>query len=219
MLSIVTAKTYDQYCAVAKALDLVGERWTLLVVRELLSGPKRYTDLMDGIPGIATDMLAARLKTLEEAELVEKRTLPPPAASTIYELTSAGRRLEPVVRELAKFGYRFLGEPEGEAFRVQWLVLPLRMMFRPQEAIGPPLVVQFETDHGAMHVRIENGTMETTVGPAGAPDVVIHADKQTLAAIVGKREAEKEAMASGRLRTTGKKDNIKRALKALGLRE
>ena len=215
----MSPKTYDQYCAVAKALDLVGERWTLLVVRELLGGPKRYTDLMDGIPGIATDMLAARLKTLEEAELVERRTLPPPAASTIYDLTPVGRRLEPIVRELAKFGYRFIGEPKGEAFRVQWLALPLRMLFRPEEAIGPPLVVQFETDHGAMHIRIENGTMEAMVGPAEAPDVVICADKQTLAAIVGRREAEKEAMAGGRLRTTGKKESIKRALRALGLRE
>lgn len=218
MNAVLSPKSYDQYCAVAKALDLVGERWTLLVVRELLSGPKRYTDLMDGIPGIATDMLAARLKTLEEAELVERRTLPPPAGSTIYELTPAGRRLEPVVRELAKFGFRFIGEPKGEEFRVQWLALPLRMMFRPHEAMGPPLVVQFETDRGAMHVRIENGAMEAIVGPADAPDVVIKADKQTLAAIVGRREAEKEAMASGRLRTTGKKENIKRALKALGLR-
>lgn len=210
-------KTYDQYCAVAKALDLVGERWTLLVVRELLGGPKRYTDLMDGIPGIATDMLAARLKTLEEADLVTRRTLPPPAASTIYELTKHGRRLEPVVRELAKFGIIYVGQHKGEAFRAHWLSLPLRMMFRPDKASGPPLVVQFDTDGGSIHFRIDNGTMEAVNGPAETPDVLITGDKETLAAVVGHREAERKALAEGRLRTTGKKDDIKRAMRAMGL--
>src|SRR5690349_17975279 len=103
-------KTYDQYCAVAKALDLVGERWTLLLVRELMSGPKRYSDLLAGTPGIATDVLAARLKKLEESSLIARRTLPPPAASVVYELTESGVALQPVLRELAKFGLPFLGK-------------------------------------------------------------------------------------------------------------
>jgi len=95
-------KRYDQYCPIACSLSLVGERWTLLVVRELMEGPKRYTDLVDGLPGIGTNILAARLKDLESAGIVTKQKLPPPAASTVYELTAAGRSLKPVLHELAR---------------------------------------------------------------------------------------------------------------------
>ena len=90
-------KRYDQYCPIACSLGLVGERWTLLVVRELMHGPKRYTDLLDHLPGIGTNILADRLKELESAGLVEKRKLPPPAASSVYELTPMGRELRPVL--------------------------------------------------------------------------------------------------------------------------
>ncbi|HZO96955.1 MAG TPA: helix-turn-helix domain-containing protein [Gaiellaceae bacterium] len=107
-------KGYDQYCPVAHALDLVGERWALLVVRELMHGPKRYTDLADHLPGIGTNVLASRLRDLEAAGLVTKRTLPPPAASRVYELTDYGRDLKGVIRELALWGARSLGPPSDE---------------------------------------------------------------------------------------------------------
>ena len=103
------AKKYDQYCPMAHALEMVGERWTLLVVRELLHGPKRYTDLADRLPGIGTNILAARLRDLEAGGVVAKRTLPPPAASKVYELTEYGVELKPVMRELARWGARSLG--------------------------------------------------------------------------------------------------------------
>jgi DNA-binding HxlR family transcriptional regulator len=107
-------KRYDQYCPVAHALDLVGERWALLVVRELMHGPKRYTDLAEHLPGIGTNILAARLRSLEDCGIVTKHRLPPPAASQVYELTEYGRGLRTVMRELAFWGARSLGPPTDE---------------------------------------------------------------------------------------------------------
>ena len=124
-------KRYDQYCPIACSLGLVGERWTLLVVRELMEGPKRYTDLVDGLHGIGTNILAARLKELEAAGLVEKHRLPPPAASTVYELTDAGRRLRPVLHELARFGARYMGPPPADALEEGWLVGALDIAVAP----------------------------------------------------------------------------------------
>ena len=114
-------KRYDQYCPIAHSLGLIGERWTLLVVRELLYGPKRYTDLAAELPGIGTNILAARLKELESAGIVEKKKLPPPFASTVYELTPAGQDLRPVLHELARFGARLMGPPAPDALEPGWL--------------------------------------------------------------------------------------------------
>jgi DNA-binding HxlR family transcriptional regulator len=214
----MTTRSYEQYCAIAKALDLVGERWTLLIARELLGGPKRYTDLLSGIPGIATDMLAARLKSLEEFELVEKRTLPPPAASVVYELTPHGRKLESTLRELAIFGASFLDRRKGEAFRIQWLAFPLRMMFRPERAAGKNLIVQFETNGEVLHARVNDGAIETELGPAASPDVVVAGDISTLALASRDRNAAREAKAKGKLKVTGSKDAVARYAEMFGLR-
>jgi DNA-binding HxlR family transcriptional regulator len=214
----MTTRSYEQYCAIAKALDLVGERWTLLIARELLGGPKRYTDLLSGIPGIATDMLAARLKSLEEFELVEKRTLPPPAASVVYELTPHGRKLESTLRELAIFGASFLDRRRGEAFRIQWLAFPLRMMFRPERAAGQKLIVQFETNGEVLHARVNDGAIETELGPAASPDVVVAGDISTLALASRDRNAAREAKAKGKLKVTGSKDAVARYAEMFGLR-
>jgi len=124
-------KRYDQYCPIAHSLGVIGERWTLLVVRELLYGPKRYTDLADHLPGIGTNILAARLKELESAGLVEKKKLPPPWASTVYELTPAGRELRPVLHELARFGARLIGPPPPDALDEGWLVGALELALSP----------------------------------------------------------------------------------------
>ncbi|MGH3039187.1 MAG: winged helix-turn-helix transcriptional regulator, partial [Gaiellaceae bacterium] len=104
-------KRYEAYCPVAHALGLVGERWALLVVLELMHGPKRYTDLVERLPGIGTNILAARLRDLEAGGVVTRRTLPPPAASRVYELTEYGLALRPAIRELGLWGARSLGPP------------------------------------------------------------------------------------------------------------
>lgn len=124
-------KSYGQYCPIATSLGVLGERWTLLVVRELLHGPKRYTDLVDHLPGIGTNILAGRLKELEAAGIVGKRRLPPPAASTVYELTDSGRALRPVLHELARFGARMMGPPPPEALVEGWLVDALDLALAP----------------------------------------------------------------------------------------
>lgn len=124
-------KRYHQYCPIACSLELVGERWTLLVVRELFHGPKRYTDLAAGLPGIGTNILADRLKELEAAGLVEKRKLPPPAASTVYELTAAGLNLRPVLHELARFGAKLMGPPPLDTLEPGWLVGALGLAVAP----------------------------------------------------------------------------------------
>jgi DNA-binding HxlR family transcriptional regulator len=117
-------RSYGQRCPLARALDLIGERWTFLVIRELLLGPRRYTDLLDGLPGVGTNILAARLTALQAAGLVTKRTLPAPAPATVYELTDAGRELGPTVRSLSEWGERH-GAPatDEQTVRPAWILL------------------------------------------------------------------------------------------------
>ena len=152
-------KRYEQYCPVACSLGLVGERWTLLVVRELMGGPKRYTDLVAGLPGIGTNILAARLKDLQESGLVERHELPPPAASTVYELTETGRQLRPVLHELARFGARYLGPPPPDALEPGWLLGALDLAVAP---LAPDARIAF-------HVGEEEASL---AGGAAVPGLV-----------------------------------------------
>jgi DNA-binding HxlR family transcriptional regulator len=124
-------KDYDQYCPIAFSLGMVGERWTLLVVRELHYGPKRYTDLVANLRGIGTNNLATRLRELEANGLVAKRRLPPPAASMVYELTDNGRLLQPVLHELARFGARLIGPPPTDGLNEGWLLHALDLGLSP----------------------------------------------------------------------------------------
>jgi DNA-binding HxlR family transcriptional regulator len=159
-------KRYDQYCPVAHALDLVGERWALLIVRELIHGPKRYTDLVEHLPGIGTNILAARLRALEDCGIITKRTLPPPAASRVYELTEYGLGLRTVLRELALWGARSLGPPSGEdELYPGWLANALEL-FAP---LAPHGTLEFRI--GDELASIVDGSVQS--GASEAPDVVI----------------------------------------------
>ena len=162
-------KTYDQYCPVAHSLGLVGERWTLLVVRELFYGPKRYTDLVDSLPGIGTNVLAARLKELETNGLIEKRRLPPPAASTVYELTDEGRLLRPVLHELARFGARLIGPPPPEALDDNWLQHALDLGLSP---VSPRARIGFRI--GADEASLVRG--EVVTGIVDELDLLVETD-------------------------------------------
>jgi DNA-binding HxlR family transcriptional regulator len=164
------SKRYEQYCPIAHALDLVGERWALLIVRELLQGPKRYTDLAAHLPGIGTNILAARLKDLEACGIVEKRRLPPPAASQVYELTPYGAGLRAAIRELAVWGIRSLGAPGGdEELYPGWLEGALDTVFAPVAPAGT-----FEFRIGDEVASIVDG--QARDGPVDDPDVVLEAD-------------------------------------------
>lgn len=162
-------KGYDQYCPIACSLGLVGERWTLLVVRELMGGPKRYTDLAVHLPGIGTNILAERLKQLEAAGLVERHKLPPPAASTVYELTPTGRRLRPVLHELARFGARLMGPPPTEALEPGWLLGALDLAVSP---LAGDIVVAFRI--GEEEASLVDG--RAVPGLAAVADAVVEGD-------------------------------------------
>jgi len=163
------AKRYDQYCPIAHALELVGERWSLLIVRELLSGPKRYTDLAGALPGIGTNVLAARLKDLEGCGVIAKRKLPPPTPAQVYELTPYGVGLKAVVRELALWGVRSLGAPEDDdELAPDWLVSALDTVFAP---VAPDGTIEFRV--GDEVASLVDG--EARPGPADDPDVVLEA--------------------------------------------
>jgi DNA-binding HxlR family transcriptional regulator len=165
-------KRYDEYCPVAHALGLVGERWALLVVLELMRGPKRYTDLAENLRGIGTNILASRLRDLEAGGVVTKRTLPPPAASKVYELTDYGRDLRPVIRELALWGARTLGPPthEDELFP-GWLANALDTVLAPLAPLG-----RFEFRVGEEVSSLVDGEVQD--GPVENPDVVVEGDPE-----------------------------------------
>jgi DNA-binding HxlR family transcriptional regulator len=163
-------KRYDQYCPVAHALGLIGERWSLLVVRELLHGPRRYTDLAERLPGIGTNVLAARLRDLEACGVISKRTLPPPTPARVYELTEYGRGLAPVVRELALWGARSLGPPTDLAqLEPGWLGNAVETVLAP---VAPPGSLEFRV--GGEVASVVDGV--ALRGPAEQPDVVVECD-------------------------------------------
>lgn len=166
------AKRYEQYCPMAHALDLVGDRWALLVVRELMHGPKRYTDLVAHLHGIGTNILAARLRDLETHGVVARRTLPPPAASKVYELTDYGRQLKPALRELALWGARSLGPPTAadELFE-GWLSNAMDIVMAPLAPAG-----RFEFRAGPEIASLVDG--EVLDGPVDDPDVVVSGEPE-----------------------------------------
>ncbi|MFE5730979.1 winged helix-turn-helix transcriptional regulator [Streptomyces sp. NPDC056528] len=194
-------RSYDQHCAAARALDLVGDRWTLLVVRELLAGPRRYTDLHADLPGVSTDMLAGRLKDMEGAELVTRRRLPPPASASVYELTPRGHDLLPVLRALAAWGAPDLREPRPtDAVRAHWYAIPL---LGPLAELGPG-TVQVTLDEGEFHVRTgTDGDIAYGDGPAETPDTRLRTDAATCRALADGKLTLAEAVASGRAEWEG----------------
>ncbi|MFD7977690.1 winged helix-turn-helix transcriptional regulator [Streptomyces sp. NPDC059071] len=189
-------RSYDQYCAAARALDAVGDRWTLLIVRELLAGPRRYTDLHADLPGVSTDMLAGRLKDMEGAELVTRRRLPPPVSAYVYELTERGRELLPVLRALAAWGAPALGEPRPtDAVRAHWFAIPL---LDALAGLGAK-VVQVTLDEGEFHVRAEAGGQPSYgEGPAADAEVRLRTDAATCRALADGELTLAEAVETGR---------------------
>jgi DNA-binding HxlR family transcriptional regulator len=178
------ARHYHQYCAVARALDEVGERWTLLIARELLLGPRRFTDLANGLPGIGTSVLTSRLRELEQQGLVAKRNLHPPAASVVYELTERGRGLGPILAALADWGVSLLGQPrEDDEIRSTWLVLGLAVTAKPDGSI-PDATYELHIDDEIFHIRAQQGHLHPAHGPAPTADATITMTKHTLTRIV-----------------------------------
>lgn len=168
-------RSYGQYCSVAKALDVIGDRWNLLIVRELLlRGRCRYTDLFNGLPGIATNLLADRLRDLEEAGIVAREDAPPPIATTLFELTERGQELKPVVRELGKWGVSLMLEPADEdAFRSHWLALPVELYLTDNALDRPPETIELRIGDERTTIETADGTVRARPGSAEDPDLVL----------------------------------------------
>jgi DNA-binding HxlR family transcriptional regulator/putative sterol carrier protein len=205
-------RTYDDGCAAAHALDLVGERWALLVVRELLLGPKRFTDLRAGLPGASPNVISQRLRDLEGVGIVRRRKLPPPAASRVYELTEWGEELEPVIVRLGRWGARSPTKPRDAALGVDSLVLSMRTMFDPRAAEG--LGASYELRFGEDRFRavVDDGRFEISRGSADDPDAIVEADSDTMAGLLYAGRSLAEALESGDLKVEGDRAAFQRFL-------
>lgn len=199
----MTKRTYGQFCGLARALEIVGERWGLLVVRDLLVGPKRFTDLHRGLPGIPTNILTERLKGLEHAGVVRRRVLPRPAGSIVYELTEYGMELEDVVLRFGRWGAKSLGEPRPEEIvTADSLIMAMRSTFRPEAARGLHLGYELRFGEIVIHVRVKDGTLEAAQGALPDADLVIETGPM-LKALMAHEISPTEAIENGRVRLTG----------------
>jgi DNA-binding HxlR family transcriptional regulator/putative sterol carrier protein len=189
-------KAYHQYCPVAHALDQVGDRWELLIVRELMLGQRRYTDLAEALPGIGSNILASRLRDLETTGVVRKTKLPPPWAVTVYELTERGRELDAVLRALATWGSSTLGPPEaGDC----WSMYAVHARFRPEDAIDGTYEIRF-VEGETISLQVSGGELTAMKLPAEDPDLVVEAPPEELHKVISGALSADAAVSEGRVR-------------------
>ncbi|PCC67300.1 transcriptional regulator, HxlR family [Nannocystis exedens] len=199
----MATRSYGSYCGVARALELVGERWALLIVRDLLVGPRRFTDLQRGLPRIPTNVLSTRLKELEQADVVRRRLLPRPGGAIVYELTDRGRALEPAVLALGRWGAPLLGEPGAdEIVTADSLVMAIRTTFHPEAARGLHLGYELRVGDLVVHARIDDGALAAAAGPLAGADLVLETER-ALRALMAGALAPADAIAGGAIRIHG----------------
>ena len=210
-------RTYGEYCALARALDLVGERWTLLVIRELILGPKRFTDLAEALDGMGRNLLADRLRLLEGEGVVRRRELAPPAASRVYELTGDAAELVDAMGALTRWGARRLGtRRHGEAFHPGWMAMAMTAGADREAARGVRDTYQFDVDDEPFHIRVDDGEVIPQAGRAQRPDLVVTMSSDTLAALVGNEIAPPEALGRGLITLDGPPEVFIRCVTILG---
>ena len=212
-----TKRTYGDRCGVARALDMVGERWALLVVRELLLGPKRFTDLRAGLPHVGPDVLAQRLRELEQAEIVRRATLPPPAGSRVYELTERGRQLEEVVVALGRFGSVAPFPPGDAQIGVDAVVIALKSLFDAAAADGLSASYELRLGEQRFALDVADGRLAVERGGAPAADAVIETDPGTLATVLWHGRALDEARRAGEMAIEGDRRAVTRLLRLFPL--
>ena len=213
-----TQRSYGEACAAAHALDLVGERWSLLVVRELLFGPKRFTDLREGMAHASPNVLAQRLRDLEAVGIVRRRKLGPPARSWVYELTDWGRELEPVVLALGRWGARSPFRPDG-AFSVDSVVMAVKAIFDPQAAGDLKASYELRIDEDRFSISVDDGRLDITRADSEDAEVVIDTDMQTFASLLTKQQSLNAAIRAGTVTVTGDKGAVARLIDALRMPE
>jgi DNA-binding HxlR family transcriptional regulator len=211
-------RSYGQYCGIARALDVVGDRWALLVVRELLYlGPRRFRDLQAALPGLAPNLLTRRLRELERAGVLARGTLPEPARVPIYGLTRRGRELEPVLRALLLWGRPLLDDPRGhEPLRAALPMMVLRAVFRPEDADGVEAIFEFRLDAQVFQAVVAEGRMEILVGSQHPPDAVATSDTATLADVAAGRTAALDVLSAGAMRLEGDPDALASFVRLFG---
>ncbi len=209
MTSLKT-RAYGQYCGFARALEVVGERWTLLIVRNLLVGPKRFTDMMRGLPGIPSNVLTLRLKELEHAGIVRRRVLARPSRAVVYELTAYGLELEPAVAELGRWGAKNLGDPRpGETLTVDSLITALRSTFNPAPARRFRAGFEVRVGEIVLHARVDNGRVTVAEGALPGADLTIEAGPGIRALMAGELSPA-AAIESGTMHVTGNPELLTR---------
>ena len=178
-------RSYGQYCGIAKALDVIGDRWTILIIRELLiRGACRYTDLKNGLPGIATNLLSDRIRELEAAGLIRREDAPPPVAATVFQLTEAGDQLYPVVDAIGRWGVRYMIERAADdEFRGHWFTFPVSYFLHDRDPGRPPVSIELRAASSPAVVEISGGQVRTRLGTAAAPDLVLQGDPQLILAL------------------------------------
>jgi DNA-binding HxlR family transcriptional regulator len=209
---MATLRTYGDGCGIAHALDLLGERWALLVVRELLLGPKRFTDLRDGLPNVSPNVLAQRLRDLEQAAIVRRRKLPPPAASSIYELTDWGRDLKPVLLSLGAWAVRSPSFPEDIPVGTDSVILGLSTFFDADRADDLSARYELRLGESTFHVQVADRTIEVGREPAGEPDAIVETGVDTLRALIWGGRGLAEALRAGDITIDGNRHAVTRLL-------
>ena len=196
-------KSYGQFCGFARALEIVGDRWALMIVRDLLVGPKRFSDLHDGLPGIPTNVLTTRLKQLEAAQVVDRRPLPRPPGGVAYALTPRGRELEQSVVAIGRWGAQMLDAPRpNEVVTTDSIAMALRTTFRPESADRVRARIELHVGDIVVHAAIDNGKIAVGRGPLEKPDLVVVASPAIKALMAGEMTPS-EALASGEIHITG----------------
>ncbi|WP_204287564.1 winged helix-turn-helix transcriptional regulator [Microbispora amethystogenes] len=210
-------RSYGQYCSVAKALDVVGDRWTLLIVRELLArGPSRYTDLRSGLPGIATNLLADRLREMESAGLVNREDAPPPVATTLFRLTDRGADLASVIDALGRWGVPLMRDHRPEdAFRGQWLRLPVRMFLADHEPDQRASSIQIRAGDETAVIDVDAGRVSLRLGADPAADATITGPPPRILALFSGSVPLDDAEKQG-LRVAGSREAVQRVLPRAG---
>jgi DNA-binding HxlR family transcriptional regulator len=209
---MATKRSYGEACRFAYALDLVGERWALLVVRELLLGPKRFTDLRVGLPHASPNIVSERLRELEQVGVVHRRKLPPPAASQVYELTAWGKELEPVVTQLGAWGARSPIPPEHREIGTDSIVLALRSLFDAEAADDMEVSYELRLGGEPFVVKVAGGELDLARGETVEPAVAIDTEPATLAALLAGQLPLAQALASGAAHVKGSTKEARRFL-------
>jgi DNA-binding HxlR family transcriptional regulator len=206
-------RSYGQYCSIAKALDVVGDRWTLLIIRELaIRGACRYTDLRNGLPGIATNLLSDRIRELESAGLIRREYAPPPIATTLFRLTEAGAELQPVLDAIGRWGVRYMAEPAGgDQFLGHWFAFPVSFFLHDRDPDGPPASIELRAADSPVVIEVSGGSARLRLGTAAAPDLVLRGEPQLILALFSGHLTAAEAAGLG-LQISGDASVLRRVL-------